>query len=176
MDMLTNFFNMRTLLFLLTLLLCACTQNKETTRVIQKENKTNTSKNSFRILRDINGSIVQEGSTFIKEGYYYVAYPLMNYAQYKGGEEALREYLDSCYYQRPGYDYQEYNIHYVYTILFDKDMKILDVRITYRSPTIDGRFDEILKEALYNSEGNWEPKYKDRAPGYMMYNGRCHFW
>ena len=172
---------MKTALLFLLILLCCCTHQNDNTRIRVKTGvQIDTSKDSLVIQRDIDGNIVFErtfnDTAFTKKGYCYVAYPITNCAQYKGGKEALQEYLDSCYYQRPGYDYQEYSFHYVFNILFNKDMKILDVRITYLSPNMNRRFDELLKEALYNSEGNWEPKYKDRAPGYMMYNGRCHFW
>lgn len=167
-------------LFILITLFCAGISNMKCVA----QNERNIKTDSLIIQKDAYGKAVLSinpcDSLFPKGNLYYIdstkVYQLEDRAQYKGGQEALQIYLDSCYYNRPGYDYEEYNLTYLYFILFNQDMKILDVRLIRRPSSIDGRFDKLFENALYHSEGNWVPVNAEKKAKYLLGAVRYHFW
>jgi hypothetical protein len=87
--------------------------------------------------------------------------------QYTGGYEALSSYCDSLYFNREDYDYNELRARAYYTILFDKNLKIKEIRIIKRSGYSNQRYnyDNLIKRILFSTEGKWiiynnEKKYR----------------
>jgi hypothetical protein len=113
-------------------------------------------------IKDINGNpiINRIGSdsiiSYIKEdGTTLISY--MGGVEFSGGRESLKAYLDSAYYNNPYYDYSEFNVFEYFYILFDKDLNIEEIRMSYRNYADNKRFyyDSIFVDALKTSTGRW---------------------
>lgn len=74
---------------------------------------------------------------------------------YIGGFEALSRYQDSLYWAN--YDGEEMNGSCMYTILFDKNLKIRKIKIVKREAYNNAKYDydKLIKEIVLSTEGNW---------------------
>lgn len=77
--------------------------------------------------------------------------------QFKGGYESFLAYCDSSYYHRADYNYDELNALAMFSILFDKNLKIKDVRILKRIAYVNVKYnyDALVKRILLSTEGKW---------------------
>ena len=77
---------------------------------------------------------------------------------YKGGYKILSAYCDSAYFNREDNDQNELNASALYCILFDKKLKIREIRIIKRRgySNIRYSYDNLIKKILLGTEGNWE--------------------
>jgi hypothetical protein len=88
--------------------------------------------------------------------------------KFNGGEELLKNYLDSAYYNSPVYNHIDYNIIEFYYLLFDKDLNIREVRVLdlHKRPNdydkIRQSINVVLIDALQNTEGQWMEKIPDK--------------
>lgn len=75
---------------------------------------------------------------------------------YIGGYESLRNYQDSLYWKN--YNGDEQNATCLYTILFDKKLKIRDVKIVKRVGYNNSKYnyDKLIKKILLSTEGSWQ--------------------
>lgn len=77
--------------------------------------------------------------------------------KYIGGIESLLAFCDSAYYNRPDYNYQELNATAYYSILFDENLHIQEIRI-YKRLGYDCSYydyDKMIKGILLKTEGKW---------------------
>ena len=83
--------------------------------------------------------------------------------RFKGGYKAFTVYCDSMYFNREDYNYDELNASALYTILFDENFKIKDVRILTRLAYDNSKYDydALVKRILWSSEGKWEKLNKN---------------
>ena len=83
----------------------------------------------------------------------------MNF-QYIGGYQSLSKYCDSIYFNRPDYDHLEYNASALYTILFDNNLKIKEIRILKRIgyDNVKYGFDDLITQILLSTDGKWRKK------------------
>ena len=96
-----------------------------------------------------------------KEIHYYYYYKgkkreVTSNISYNNGNESFEEYKKRVYWEKFSGD--EMNASCLYVILFDKKMKIKDIRIFSRSGynNLKFNFDKLVKEVLKSSEGKWE--------------------
>ncbi|MCP9610825.1 hypothetical protein [Coprobacter tertius] len=96
-----------------------------------------------------------------------------NTFHYKGGYEALLAYCDSLYFKRESDIDEEPNGMALYTILFDENLKIKDVRIlkrlTYNNSKYD--YDTLVKRILWSTEGKWEKEDSNDHCKWYLYMG-----
>lgn len=95
--------------------------------------------------------------------------------QFKGGYEALAAYCDSLYYNREDYNHEELNALAMVTILFDKHLRIKDIRIIKRIAydNLNYNYDELIKRILYSTNGMWIKKNNIKKNKWYFYLG--HF-
>lgn len=81
-----------------------------------------------------------------------------NTFHYQGGYHSLTAYCDNMYYNREDYNYDELNALAMFTILFDENLKIKDVRILKRIAYNNNKYDydRLVKRILWSTEGKWE--------------------
>lgn len=67
---------------------------------------------------------------------------------FEGGAKALTAYCDSLYFNRKDYNYDELNARAIITILFDRSLKIIDVRIIKRIAYNNSKYnyDALIKK------------------------------
>lgn len=84
--------------------------------------------------------------------------------QFVGGYQALTCYFDSLYFNREDYNGDELNALFYYTILFDTDLKIKEVKIIQREAYDNSKYnyDSLIKRILFSTEGKWEKNTKNR--------------
>ena len=75
--------------------------------------------------------------------------------KYSGGIDSLVAFCDRKYFQILGENFQELNEKIQYYILFDNKVKINEIRIYRRSNYIGNKYDNIIKDVLLKTEGNW---------------------
>lgn len=94
---------------------------------------------------------------------------------YIGGYNALSTFCDSIYYEWMDSLYVELNAKALYTILFNSNMKIVEIRIVKRVAYNNNMFnyDELIKNILRKSEGNWKKGNFISAKGneWFFYSG-----
>ena len=75
---------------------------------------------------------------------------------YIGGNESLRKYQDSLYWEN--YNGDEQNASCLYTILFDRKLKIREIKIVKRAGYINSKYnyDKLIKKILLSTEGSWQ--------------------
>lgn len=75
---------------------------------------------------------------------------------YIGGEDKLQRFQDSLYWSF--YNGPEINGTCLYTMLFDRNLKIKDIKIIKRGAYDNSRynFDELIKKILSLTEGSWK--------------------
>lgn len=92
----------------------------------------------------------------------YIVYHFDNTSQkvstgvvYKGGFDKFQQYQDSLYWRF--YNGMEMNVTCWYTLLFDKQLNIKEVKIVRRNGYNNSRynFDQLIKRILLSTEGNW---------------------
>lgn len=73
------------------------------------------------------------------------------------GNNNINLYLDSAYYNNPLYNGNEYNIIEHFSVLFDKDLNIVEIRISHRQFANNRRFyyDNVLMEAIKKTKSQW---------------------
>jgi hypothetical protein len=94
-----------------------------------------------------------------------------------GGQEALKKYLDSIYYNNPDYhNYSEFNILESFIILFDAYLNIKEVRIMSRHNTENKRFyyDDIFINALQSTNGKWHKIIENKEWYYYLHRQRIY--
>lgn len=98
-----------------------------------------------------------------------------NTFHYKGGYVALTAYCDSMYYNREDYNYDELNALAMFTVLFDENLKIKDVRILKRIAYTNNKYDydALVKRILWSTEGRWEKENINDPCKWYLYLG--HF-
>ena len=98
-----------------------------------------------------------------------------NTFHYKGGYGSLTAYCDSMYYNREDYNYDELNALAMFTILFDENLKIKDVRILKRIAYNNNKYDydSLVKRILWSTEGRWEKEGENSQCKWYLYLG--HF-
>ncbi len=81
--------------------------------------------------------------------------------QFIGGDDNLRIYLDSIYYNHPTFVGDHCNLIEFFYILFDDNLKIKEVRViefqkrSKEYEQTENRVRLLFKEALYKTEGLW---------------------
>ncbi len=85
--------------------------------------------------------------------------------QFKGGYDSLSAFCDSMYHTRKDYDYEELNARAIYTILFDKDLKIEEIRIIRRIGFDNKKYnyDNLIKKILLSTKGKWIKTKEDNS-------------
>lgn len=75
---------------------------------------------------------------------------------YIGGNESLRKYQDSLYWEN--YNGDEQNASCLYTILFDRKLKIREIKIVKRAGYNNSKYnyDKLIKKILLSTEGSWQ--------------------
>jgi len=78
--------------------------------------------------------------------------------EYIGGASALLRYQDSIYWSKQCFNDNEVNGSCLYTILFDKNLRIKDIRIIKRSAYDNSKYnyDKVIKDIVLSTEGNWK--------------------
>ncbi len=79
--------------------------------------------------------------------------------RFVGGYDAFANYFDSLYFARAEYfNWDELNARAYYTILFDKNLKIKEVKIIKRLAydNLKYNYDSLIKSILFITEGKWE--------------------
>ena len=73
---------------------------------------------------------------------------------YIGGNESLRKYQDSLYWEN--YNGDEQNASCLYTILFDRKLKIREIKIVKRAGYNNSKYnyDKLIKKILLSTEGS----------------------
>lgn len=91
---------------------------------------------------------------------------------YVGGYEALKNYQDSLYWKY--YNGNEQNATCLYTILFDKDLKIKDVKIVNRGGYDNSQYnyDKLITKIILSTEGNWKKNNKASSDEWYFVLGR----
>jgi hypothetical protein len=92
--------------------------------------------------------------------------------QYDGGYKSLSAYCDSLYFCREDYDYTELNARAYYTILFDHDLNLKEIKIIKRLgyDNLEYNYDELIKRILFSTEGRWMKRNnKDNSKWYFYY-------
>ena len=85
----------------------------------------------------------------------------INGIEFLGGNEALKNYLDSIYYNHPTYNGLNTNLIEFFYILFDESLNIKEVRVlefekrSKEYEYIQNKIRTIYKDALLNSKGLW---------------------
>lgn len=119
-------------------------------------------------VEDFSLAIKIQTDTFIVESekterYYYCykgKYPLevatAPKVRFKGGREKLAEYFNGKYLQK--YRGPEINGSFIYAMLLDSRLKIMDVRVISLTVIDDSGFDfvRLIKEILRSTKGRWE--------------------
>jgi len=77
--------------------------------------------------------------------------------QFAGGYDALTNFCDSLYYNRKDYNYDELNARALFTILFDQDLRIKEIKILKRMAynNLKYNYDGLIKKILLSTEGQW---------------------
>lgn len=75
--------------------------------------------------------------------------------QFKKGLETYHALCDSNYFRILGDDFQELNATAYYIILFDDNYQISEVRIYKRLGYSNLKYDNIVKEVILQTNGNW---------------------
>jgi hypothetical protein len=78
--------------------------------------------------------------------------------EYIGGTDALLKYQDSTYWNKKNFSGEEVNGSCLYTILFDKNLKIKEVKIIKRSAYDNSKYnyDSVIKKIILSTQGNWK--------------------
>jgi hypothetical protein len=90
--------------------------------------------------------------------YYFITKEIVNTEiQYRGGYMAFSNYCDSLYFNRDDYNFEELNAQALYSILFDKNLKIKEIRIIKRIGYDNSKYnyDDLIKRILLSTEGKW---------------------
>jgi hypothetical protein len=120
-------------------------------------------------IKDINGLIIinkvnKDKVTYVRENGERIGVNKRG-LEFNGGDDALKTYLDSVFYNNPDYQkHSEFNVLENFIILFDKDLDIKEVCIMYRDYSNNTRFyyDSIFVDALKNTTGMWHKTVKDK--------------
>lgn len=77
------------------------------------------------------------------------------------------------YYNREDYNYDELNALAMFTILFDENLKIKDVRILKRIAYNNNKYDydSLVKRILWSTEGRWEKEGENSQCKWYLYLG-----
>jgi hypothetical protein len=94
---------------------------------------------------------------------YYIQTKVSPNIQFKGGYKSLSSFCDSLYFSREDYNYDELNARALYSILFDKSLKIKEVRIIKRLAYDNQKYnyDDLIKKILFSTEDRWIKKEQD---------------
>ena len=90
--------------------------------------------------------------------YYYISTKeKVSGLQYRGGYDAFLAYCDSLYYNREDYNYEELNAKAYFSILFDQEFKIKEVKILKKLAydNLKYSYDDLVKRILFSTEGRW---------------------
>lgn len=91
-----------------------------------------------------------------------------NRIEFAGGRDAFRSYIDSCYYSRPNYDYNELNHLISLCILIDSHLDVKETRIIRR--TYDNsryNIDNLFIDAVARTNGRWRIEKEDKKGLYI---------
>lgn len=116
---------------------------------------------SFEVetLKPVFEYVQDSSATGVKKTLYYyldcIPHKVSSAVSYKGGFKRLRQYTDSLCWQH--YD-THVNQRALYTMLFDKQLKIIEVKILVRRSYDNARYgyDDLIKKILFSTEGSWE--------------------
>lgn len=89
---------------------------------------------------------------------------------YEGGFQALTQYFDSVYYSKIDPNWNELNAVFHYTILFDKKLKIKEIKIIRRGGYNNRKYnyDKLIKSILLSTEGKWKKSNpNDKSKWYL---------
>lgn len=78
-----------------------------------------------------------------------------NGVEFCEGRDSLSNYLSIKYVNHPNYNWIDYNMRIFFTILFDKDLTIKEVRVSNRYDKHKYPFEDIFIQELKNTEGKW---------------------
>lgn len=100
--------------------------------------------------------------------------------EFIGGGEKYKEVTDSLYNIHQGkLDIHIMNCRPAYFVLFDENLKILDVRILERRYSFPEekrlRYDKLVKWIVRSTEGHWRKINPQRKCKYYFMIGRLHF-
>ena len=89
--------------------------------------------------------------------------------QFIGGYESLSIFCDSLYFNRKDYNHEELNARALYTILFDQNFNIKEVRIIKRFAynNLKYNYDDLVKKILFSTEGKWIKTNEDNSKWYF---------
>lgn len=76
--------------------------------------------------------------------------------RYQGGGDSLAALCERQYFLIVGQEFQELNEKVQYVILFDKDQRINEIRLSKKSTYLDSKYDTIIKTVLLKTDGYWQ--------------------
>lgn len=96
--------------------------------------------------------------------------------EFLGGWESLDAFCDSVYYNRKNYNHHELNAYVIYSILFDSNLHIQDIRIHKGIKDYYGDYDynEMIKRILKQTERRWT-LIKNKSKRWHLYIGSHRF-
>lgn len=94
--------------------------------------------------------------------------------QFNGGFEALNAFCDSLYFNRSNSNQDELNAMAEYIILFDKKLRIKDIRILKRLAYDNSKYnyDKLIINILLATKGKWVKKDNKISTDLYFYLGR----
>jgi len=100
---------------------------------------------------------------------YYIQTKVSPNIQFEGGYDSLSSFCDSLYFNREDYNYDELNARALYSILFDKNLKIKEVRIIKRFAYDNQKYnyDDLIRQILFSTEDKWVKKGQDNYNWYF---------
>lgn len=130
-----------------------------------KDKKVLYDMNGLPIWADSLGYITLKGDTIARSG-------LLQVVCFDKGKEGFSNYIDSCYYNSPMYNYKEFHCPITFHIIFNEDMDIEEVRLVGpTSSCITPKLHSYLIGCIFKTEGRWI--FKKKTHGTYAYVQMC---
>lgn len=133
-----------------------------------KDKKVLYDMNGLPIWADSLGYITLKGDTIARSN-------LQQMVCFDKGKEGFSNYINSCYYNSPMYNYEEFHCSITFHIIFNEDMDIEEVRLVgSASPYITPKLRSYLIDCVFKTNGQWI--FKRKTHGTYAYVQMCRLY
>ena len=130
-----------------------------------KDNKPLYDMDGLPIWTDSLGYITLKGDTLARSN-------LQSAVCFDKGKDGFSNYIDSCYYNSPMYNYEDFHFSITFHIIFNDNMDIEEVRLVGSSSSyITPRLRSYLVDCVFKTDGRWI--FKRKTYGTYAYVQMC---
>ena len=91
------------------------------------------------------------------------------------GKDGFSNYIDSCYYNGPAYNHDEFQFSITFHLIFKEDMNIEEVRLAAPSSSkITPELRSYFVDCVFKTNGRW--RSAEKAHGTYAYVQTCTFY